>query len=120
MSHYIYLTHENCAPDSHRNGNNREIDACEIKTPNSYVFSSEDISPEKSGERSRERRAKSSIVYSYCHGIDSCPEVSICDRDCRGSVYLYPGLNHPREKDRGANICPRELQVLVADEVEGG
>ena len=104
------------AANGHRDGDDWQIRACEVETSNLNLLPGEDVTPQKSSQRSAESCAESTIVDTKSHAVYCRPKCSIADRDTVVIVDLLPCLNYSRQKDCGADVGACELHHESAEE----
>lgn len=90
IPHYIHFPNQNCTPNCHSNRNNRQIHTRKIQSPYMDMLPRQNISPQKPGKRSTERRTKRAVIYSNSHAVHCCPECALADRLPTYSVDVNP------------------------------
>ncbi len=77
VPHNVDLRNQHSEAYHHRDGNNRQVHACELKATHSNVLATQNIAPQHTSERSAECHAESSVVDADSHTVDCAPERSV-------------------------------------------
>lgn len=81
------------------------------------MLSLQDISPQQAGQRRTKRGAERTVVDAERHAVHRCPEGAFADGDPILAVDFLPCLDDAREKNRGSDVCSRELKGGQVNEV---
>jgi hypothetical protein len=94
VSYNVHLNDQDDAPNRHRNGNDRKIDACKFGALDVNVFPRKNVTPKETSERCAEGGTKGTIVNTDCHAVHCAPESSVGKRNPILCVDFLPGLEH--------------------------
>jgi hypothetical protein len=115
VPHNVHLSDEDSTANGHGDSDYGQVHTSEVETPDVDVFPAKDITPQETGQRGAECRAKRTVVDPESHAVHCSPERAIGDGNSVVVMDVLPRLDYAGEENGGTNI--RACKLLMVEGV---